>query len=93
MSRVLSTEQAQAAISQFQAIIDGGFSEQITNLDTQGQILSDPEVWDGPLAAQFRDSTWPETRTALTTAKTQLEELRAQLSQIAENIFSAGGSH
>lgn len=91
MSRVLSTEQAKSAISQLQSIINGGFTDQITQLDAQGKILSDPNVWDGPLAQSFRDQTWPEIRQALEKAKTELEELRGQLNQISQNIFTAGG--
>ncbi|KGE99541.1 pyrophosphorylase [Actinomyces sp. S4-C9] len=91
MSRVLSTEQAKSAISQIQAIINGGLTDQISQLDSQGRVLSDPNVWDGPLAQQFRDQTWPETRQALERAKTELEELRGQLQQISTNIFTAGG--
>ena len=53
MSRVLSTEQAKAAIGQVQSIINGGFTDQISALDAQGRVLSDPNIWDGPLAAQF----------------------------------------
>ena len=60
-ARVLSTEQAKSAITQVQAIVNGGLTEQITKLDGQGKILSNPDVWDGPLAQQFRDQTWPET--------------------------------
>ncbi|MCI1676324.1 MAG: hypothetical protein LKJ57_03570 [Ancrocorticia sp.] len=92
MPRVLSSDNAQAAITQMQAIINGGFAEQLHQLDVQGRVLSDPNVWDGPLAAQFRDSTWPETRAALERARVGLDELRAQLSTIAENIFAAGGA-
>ncbi|KGF00414.1 MULTISPECIES: pyrophosphorylase [unclassified Actinomyces] len=91
MSRVLSTEQAKSAISQIQSIINGGLTDQISQLDSQGRVLSDPNVWDGPLAQQFRDQTWPETRQALERAKTELEELRGQLQQISTNIFTAGG--
>lgn len=91
MSRVLSTEQAKSAIQQLQAIINGGLTDQITQLDAQGKVLSDPNTWDGPLAEKFRGSTWPETRAALEKAKTELEELRGQLQQISTNIFSAGG--
>ena len=39
-ARVLSTEQAKSAITQVQAIINGGLTEQITKLDAQGKILS-----------------------------------------------------
>ena len=91
MSRVLSTEQAKSAIGQVQSIINGGFTDQISALDAQGKILSDPNVWDGPLAAQFRGSTWPETKAALDKARQELEELRAQLERISRDIFSAGG--
>jgi hypothetical protein len=91
MSRVLSTEEAKTAIGQIQTIVNGGFAEQITQLDSQGRILSDPNVWDGPLAANFRGSTWPETKSALDRAKQQLEELRNQLDRISQDIFTAGG--
>lgn len=91
MSRVLSTEQAKSSIQQIQNIINGGLTDQINQLNTQGQTLSDPNVWDGPLAERFRRQTWPETRQALEKAKTELEELRQQLQQIATNIFTAGG--
>ncbi|KWZ72655.1 MAG: hypothetical protein E6700_06635 [Winkia neuii] len=90
-ARVLSTEQAKSAISQLQSIINGGFTDQISQLDAQGKILSDPNVWDGPLAQRFRDQTWPETRQALDKARAELEELRGQLDQISQNIMTAGG--
>ena len=91
MSRVLSTEQAKAAIRGLISTINGGFSEQITQLDNHGRTLSDPNNWDGPLAQQFRTSPWPETKAALDKAKTELEELQMQLDKISQNIFSAGG--
>lgn len=91
MSRVLSTEQAKSAINNIQNIINGGLTDQINNLNREGSILSQPDVWDGPLAAQFRDVTWPETSAALNKARTELEELQQQLQTIAQNIFTAGG--
>ncbi|UTT39959.1 pyrophosphorylase [Glutamicibacter mishrai] len=93
MSRVLSTEQAKTAITQLKNIITGGFTDQIDALDTQGQILSDPNVWDGPLAIQFRTDTWPETKVALDKARGELEELNLQLGKISDDIFSAGGGN
>ncbi len=92
MSRVLSTEQAKSAIQSIQSIVNGGFTDQISQLDSQGRVLSDPNVWDGPLAATFRGSTWPETKAALDKAKQELEELRTQLDKISRDIFSAGGA-
>jgi uncharacterized protein YukE len=90
-ARVLSTEQAKTEIQQVQAIINGGLNEQIAKLDSQGKTLSNPDVWDGPLAQQFRDQTWPETKSALDRAHRELDELRNQLQKIAQNIMSAGG--
>jgi uncharacterized protein YukE len=89
--RVLSTEQAKTSIQQVQAIIHGGLAEQIAKLDGQGKMLSNPDVWDGPLAQRFRDQTWPETKSALEKAKQELDELRGQLAGIAQNIMQAGG--
>ena len=91
MSRVLSTDEAKDSIRQIQSIINDGLTEQITALDQQGQVLSTPDVWDGPLAEQFRSQVWPETRSALEKAKAQLEELRSNLDKIATDIFTAGG--
>jgi uncharacterized protein YukE len=90
--RVLSTEDAKTAIRQLQSIITGGFTDQISQLDSQGRVLSDPNVWDGPLASQFRCDAWPQTKSALDKAKDELERLRAQLDKIAADIFSAGGA-
>ena len=87
MSRVLSTDEAKDSIRQIQSIINNGLTEQITALDQQGQVLSTPDVWDGPLAEQFRSQVWPETRSALEKAKAQLEELRSNLDKIATDIF------
>lgn len=89
--RVLSTEQAKSSIQQVQAIINGGLAEQIDKLDKEGKTLSSPDVWDGPLAQQFREQTWPETKSALEKAKQELDELRGQLQKISQNIMTAGG--
>ncbi len=90
--RVLSTEQAKTAIAQVQSIVDGGLAEQISRLDAQGRVLSSPDVWDGQLAAQFRDSTWPQTKSALDRARQELDLLREQLQKITQNIMMAGGN-
>ncbi len=92
MARVLSSDEAQQAITQMQSIINGGFTDQITALDNQGQQLSQPNVWDGPLAETFRNDTWPATRKALEAAKAQLDQLRNDLGRISTDIFQAGGA-
>lgn len=90
--RVLSTDQAKQAITQIQTIINGGLTEQINSLDKQGQQLSQPDVWDGQLANQFRGEVWPKTKKALDQAVTELTALREQLLKIAQNIMTAGGN-
>ena len=91
-NRVLATAEAQSAINQMQSIINGGLADQVAQLDSQGRTLSDPNVWDGPLADTFRNSTWPGAKAALDKTKHELEELRGQLDQIRQNIMQAGGA-
>lgn len=91
-ARVLSTEQAKSAIAQVQAIVNGGLAEQISRLDAQGKVLSSPDVWDGQLAAHFRENTWPQTKSALDRARQELDQLREQLQKITQNIMMAGGN-
>lgn len=90
-SRVLSTEQAKTAIRALQSTINGGFMTELSNLDKHAKTLSEPNNWDGPLAEQFRGTTWPAVNKALQNAKTQLDELHKELDKIASNIFTAGG--
>jgi hypothetical protein len=92
VSRVLSTETAKQSIVQMQSIINGGLLDAINQLDREGQTLSQPEVWDGQLAAQFRGEVWPSSKSALDQVKVQLEELRLQLDKINVNIMTAGGN-
>ena len=89
--RVLSTGEARQAITKMQQIINGPLLDQITQLNNQGQILSNPNVWDGRLASQFR-SDWPEVNATLIKAKNALEELRTSVQKINENIMTAGGN-
>lgn len=89
--RVLSTAAAKAAIQQMQRVINGGLVEQIDALNREGQTLSDPNVWDGRLAQEFR-GRWQETYASLQKSKAALEELRANIQRINENIMSAGGN-
>lgn len=90
-TRVLSTQFARDAITKMRSIIDSGLADQITQLDAQGRVLSDPNVWDGALAAQFR-AGWPTTAQNLTRMRGELDELRAQVDQVTQNILTAGGN-
>ncbi len=91
MPRVLSTDAARSAISSMSSIISGGLTDQLNQLDQQGRQLSQPDVWDGALAAQFR-STWPQTSRTLQTMKADLEELRLRVERINADIMVAGGN-
>ncbi len=89
--RVLSSGQAREAIQRLQQIVSGPLMEQINTLAREGQTLSQPDVWDGRLAQQFR-SDWPQQHTALMRARDTLEDLRQQAQQINQNIMQAGGN-
>ena len=91
-TRVLSTEEAKAAITSMQSLIAGGLTDQVRQLDAEGQRLSDPNVWDGALATEFRSELWPQTKTALERCVAALEELRTRLQSINQNIMAAGGN-
>jgi len=89
--RVLSTGQAREAIQQLQRILSGDLQSQITALTNAANTLSQPDVWDGQLAAQFRNE-WPNQQRVLTQARDTLEQLRASAQQINQNIMQAGGN-
>jgi uncharacterized protein YukE len=74
-----------------QQIINGPLVDQIRALDNQGRTLSDPNIWDGNLAQQFR-SEWPNTHNALQKTQQALEELRRNVQTINQNIMTAGGN-
>jgi uncharacterized protein YukE len=89
--RVLSTAAAKQAIQKMQQIINGPLAEQIEALNREGQTLSQPDIWDGNLAQQFR-GYWPDMHNALMRAKEAVEELRQSSQRINEDIMRAGGN-
>ncbi|MDQ6697987.1 MAG: pyrophosphorylase [Actinomycetota bacterium] len=91
MSRVLSTEMARSSVRTMATIINGDLAEQIRRLDQEGNALSQPDVWDGALAIQFR-SSWPTTSRALQSFKAELEQLRIRVEKINADIMVAGGN-
>jgi hypothetical protein len=91
--RVLSSEQAKVSIDRIRGILTGGLSEQIAALKAEGQILCDPEVWDGLLATEFRSGTWPDNAKVLDQTAESLEQLRAYVQTVNADIMSAGGNH
>lgn len=89
--RVLATPEAVQAIQKMQQIIAGELTGQVRQLDTQGRTLSDPNVWDGPKANDFRSQLWPQVNSALQKALAELTELRTKLDGIQRDILAAGG--
>jgi hypothetical protein len=91
-TRVLSTEQAKQTIVQFQSLVNGPMAENIRKLEQLGQTLSDPNVWDGPLAREFRGQVWPQARSANQKMLEELNRLRTEVQKITNNIMLAGGA-
>lgn len=91
-TRVLATPEAEAAINQIESILNSGLSTSIQNLNSQGSVLSEPNVWDGNLAQNFRTNVWPACSRALANAQTQLQDLQVQLKAIHAQIMEAGGN-
>lgn len=89
--RVLSTGTARQSIQVMQRLINSGLMDQIRGLNAEGQKLSDSQVWDGPLAREFR-STWPDVHRKLTAMQEDLEQLRTRIQRVNEDIMRAGGS-
>src|ERR1044072_6872128 len=85
--RVLSSPEAKQSVTRMQTIINQGLLEQINLLDGEGSALSDPNVWDGELAAVFR-SDWPGTSSTLKRIQQDLETLRARVQQINGDIMT-----
>ncbi len=92
VTRVLATDQARSTIAQMNSVLSGGLQDQITQLDNLGKTLSDPNVWDGPTAVDFRSNVWPGVNTSLQNTLSSLEELRAKLDTVTKNIMTAGGN-
>lgn len=91
-ARVLSSDQGKSSIAKMQTIVAGGLTDQIQALKAEGQTLSDPNVWDGALAEDFRANTWPATAVALEQTAQALEELRGRIQGINADIMTAGGN-
>jgi len=88
--RILTTPEAEAASTQMGSIITGGLEAEIDRLISQGDILADPNVWEGPHAGTYRGG-WPTTRTQLREALTELGNLRTAVERVRADIVAAGG--
>jgi hypothetical protein len=91
-TRVLATDQARTTITQLQSVLNGGLREEVDQLKHLGQTLSQPDVWDGQVAIDFRDNVWPFVSKSLDDMQAALEELRSKIEQVTRNIMTAGGN-
>lgn len=91
MAKVLVTPEAQQASTQLQAKVNELLGL-INGINSQGQVLSDPMIWDGAYAAQFR-SQWPEYHNAMLNIQQQIQELQQFANQVQANIEGAGGGY
>jgi hypothetical protein len=87
---VRGTPEAAAAVAALGAVVNGLLLRSFDNLRRHGGVLTDPEVWDGRAATNFRTSVWPAYLRALGDLHTQLDRLRARLGEIQADIERAG---
>jgi uncharacterized protein YukE len=92
MTTVKSTDLAHTHASKMLTLINSQLPSLISQLNSHGQQLSDPNNWDGPLAQKFRGEVWPQAKTDLDKMKTSLEHLQHQVQKILTNISHAGGA-
>jgi hypothetical protein len=88
--RVLADPVAIERVTHLRGVIDSGFVDTVQQVISDGDVLADAAVWDGPRAADFR-GMWPELRQALLDSHTRLSELGANINAITEAIMAAGG--
>ena len=90
MKTVLVTQEAKDAATRMRSIVHGGLSEQVQDLQRQGNTLASGAVWKGEKADIFQGSIWPETDRALTSLVTALADLQRRVDGVLDEIFAAG---
>lgn len=88
--RVVATPQALAAARQMKQILDGDLTTSIEQLRKCGMALSNPAMWDGPMARDFRSTMWPRSRVTMERTLTQLGNMQRWALKINEDIMRAG---
>ena len=88
--RVLAGPEAIEQANRMRTTIEGGLDAQLAALEQAAGRLSDPNVWDGPHAVQFR-GLWSEMAPRLRQAQGDLAQLRNWVHSVADSILVAGG--
>lgn len=87
---VKSTQEAIEAIQAMKNTLNGGMIEQIQTFMNHGDTLT-PDNFDGTHADAFY-AEWPQCKTALQNAVTQLNEISDNVMTVNQNIQGAGGN-
>jgi uncharacterized protein YukE len=88
---VKSTQAAVDAIQRMLNQINTGLTETISQFKADGEIVNDPNNYEGPAAAGFR-AEWPNVKSTLDTTITRLNELADNIRSVNANIQTAGGN-
>jgi hypothetical protein len=89
--RVLAGPEAIESATRMRQTIEAGLDAELSALETAATRLSDPNVWDGPHAVQFRE-VWRDMAPRLRRSQADLLELRNWVQTVAGSILAAGGS-
>jgi hypothetical protein len=92
MPTVKITDQAKADALRMSNMINTDMPNLITQMNTLGQQMADPQNWDGPLAVQYRGQVWPDARTKLQAMRNSLADLQKSVQTVMDNIARAGGA-
>lgn len=90
--RVLAGPEAIDQANRMRQTIESGLDTQLAALETAAGRLSDPNVWDGPHAVQFRN-LWAEMAPRLRQSQADLAQLRNWVHSVADSILVAGGGN
>ncbi|MER6305410.1 hypothetical protein [Streptomyces sp. NPDC001657] len=90
--KVLSSGEAHQEIAKMMTLATHQFPALIKQLNGHGQLLSDPNHWDGPLAQRFRGEVWPQVHSDMEKMRGSLEHLQQQVQKILTAISRAGGA-
>ncbi|MGH9209959.1 MAG: hypothetical protein ACRD2C_04685 [Acidimicrobiales bacterium] len=91
MVTVKSTEAGESAVQSMLSILQGQWDETAASFKSQGDILANPENFDGPSAGRYREQ-WEPLKTNLQNILSELTELSTNLQNINTEIQRAGGN-
>jgi hypothetical protein len=84
------TAEAHVHITQLLNLIQGPLSDVLSQINSHGLALTDPNVWSGPAASNFASGVWPQVQTQLNQVTGVLGGLQNQVSGVLNGITQAG---